>query len=221
MRVAVVVMVVQWWCSVVLLALVMPWNVVSVDGRRLGESVTTLGGSSLSSFLGWLSPSSSANNDGGSAHEYDTVPPPLTVPTTTTTSLETTHIVRFDDNLTSNQVQEKATEAARLMGGTVRYLYTHVYNGAAIVVPNTNIASLRAVDVSKLPFAVQPDGVTSGHDVTHPALVQQAAAPSPLDRLDQRSLPLDGEFDYRYDVVVSPSSFLIRAFAPVTGNCRT
>jgi subtilisin family serine protease len=188
------------WCLLVLALMTNKFH--SVDGRRLGESVATLGGSSsLSNMWSWLS----SSNDGGVAHEYDTVPPtvPAAAATTTTTALETTHIVRFDDDLSSYQVQEQATEAARLLGGTVRFLYTHVYNGAAIVVPNTNMASLRVDTSSKFefPFDVEPDGVTTGHyaNARPGPVYQQAAAPSPLDRLDQRSLPLDGEYDYSYD----------------------
>jgi hypothetical protein len=53
-------------------------------------------------------------------------------------------IVKFENGLTDEELEQKANEAALLMGGEVRFIYRHVFKGAAIVkVAGVSTASVR------------------------------------------------------------------------------
>lgn len=159
------------------------------------------------------------------ANEYDEEQPPLSGDDAAKN--EHQFIVRFDEDaedlLDDDAVERKALEAAQLLGGTVRYVFRHIFKGAAIVQANSASAFAAQNDnannnnnenanlldnTGDLPFRVEQDLSTQGGAVFDSDSDQnhnknnmhiQNSAPRQLDRLNQRSLPLDGNYDYAYD----------------------
>lgn len=66
-------------------------------------------------------------------------------------------IVRFDANLSDEELEQHANEAALLMGGEVRFVYRNVFKGAAIVkVPQANINNIASLlETSDRSFTVE------------------------------------------------------------------
>ena len=79
----------------------------------------------------------------------------------------------------------RATARAFARGGTVRHLYTHVLNGFAARLPESQVARLRN---DPRVLSVVPDGIARTADT-------QTPTPSwGIDRVDQRNLPLDSTY---------------------------
>jgi subtilisin family serine protease len=79
-----------------------------------------------------------------------------------------------------------AAEAAQRFGGNVEFVYTHALRGFAITLPD---AATQALTRDPRVASVEADGLYS-------ADTAQAGATWGLDRIDQRTRPIDGLFHY-------------------------
>jgi aqualysin 1 len=131
-----------------------------------------------------------------------------------------------DIPVTRAEIEQRAQQVASYLGGTVLHIYEHVFPGAAIGnVPNTssftsasttpttdsNNGSSTYRTYNNIPnapsFSFENDLVIGkrftasslSDDLDRNIVKVQDQAPGPLDRINQKQLPLDGTYDYVYD----------------------
>jgi subtilisin family serine protease len=187
---------------------------MTIVEARLGESLTS--SNTLDRLLSrWYSPPQGANAT-IQANEYEGSP------RREVTSEMRQFIVRFDQNpqnipTTREEIAQRAQEVATYLGGTVLHLYEHVFPGAAIgnlppaaamsvsstAIPaadddSSTLRTFQSEDAVVPSFSFEEDRAI-GNILSATNVVVQDQAPAPLDRINQKSLPLDGVYDYAYD----------------------
>ncbi|MDQ1613085.1 MAG: aqualysin 1 [Pyrinomonadaceae bacterium] len=96
------------------------------------------------------------------------------------------YIVVFNESVAKNKVKESADELARAHGGTIGFTYKHALRGFSV---EMNEAQATALSRNPQVAFVEADMEVTGAST-------QTGAPSPLDRLDQRDLPLNNSYNY-------------------------
>ncbi|MDQ1592645.1 MAG: serine protease, partial [Pyrinomonadaceae bacterium] len=96
------------------------------------------------------------------------------------------YIVVFNESVAKNKVKESADELARAHGGTIGFIYKHALRGFSV---EMNEAQATALSRNPQVAFVEADMEVAGASI-------QTGAPSPLDRLDQRDLPLNNSYNY-------------------------
>ncbi len=109
------------------------------------------------------------------------------------------YIVVLDDAATDGRVQGVAATATAA-GGTVRFTYTHALKGFSAALPAGALAAVRAASGVKY---VEADSAVH-------ATARQTPTPSwGLDRVDQRSLPLNSKYSYVNSAGSGVDAFII------------
>ncbi len=96
------------------------------------------------------------------------------------------YTVIFDQDVLDQSTQRTAQQLADQFDGTLHYTYEAVFQGFSASLPEEAVANLRANPVVQL---IEQDAMV------YPAQ-SEATASWGIDRIDQRSLPLDGHYTY-------------------------
>ncbi len=95
-------------------------------------------------------------------------------------------IVRFDADATGKQFRN-TRDGSKKRGAKIRYQYSRVFQGFAGVLSADEVAKLRK---KSFVLSVEPD-----YEV-HASATQSPTPSWGLDRIDQRALPLSGDYTY-------------------------
>jgi Tol biopolymer transport system component len=102
-------------------------------------------------------------------------------------AIHNSYIVVFNDSVPAARVEAFAAQLAREHGGTLGFTYRNALRGFSV---EMNEAQAEALSRSPHVAYVEEDALVEGAST-------QTAAPWGLDRIDQRSLPLDTTYTYQ------------------------
>ncbi|MDP3823096.1 MAG: S8 family serine peptidase [Burkholderiales bacterium] len=151
---------------------------------------------------------------GAPAALAQTVAPPATHPYAQSQPIPGRYIVVFWDSV-SNPAAE-AGNLLRASGGQLHHTYSSAIKGFAASLPDAALQGVR--NNPNVNYIEQDQTVSLNEAILNPPVTQSPATWG-LDRIDQRDLPLNGNYQYNYTGAASiePSSPAVNAFIIDTG----